>query len=346
MSSFEFGISTLAERLKDPHTNQTPSFQKRIADIVKMGEYADQVGLDFFGVGEHHRLDYAVSAPQMILAAIAQGTNFIRLSALTTILNTSDPVRIYEDFATLDLLSNGRAEITAGRGAFVESFPLFGYQEKDYDALFEEHLQLLLQIKQNERVSWSGTFRPSLERAEISPRVPSSNLPVSIGVGGTVESAERAGAYDCGLAISMFGNNPYRYQKLVQAYNQALSPLSQPNISIHAHTFIRETKEELEEEFYPYYGNHWEHITNQGIGGSMGAARTDLEFIRSKESALFVGTPADIIDKILYQYEQFRHQRFVAQVDFGGQPLSMVQKTTRLLAERVAPQVKQVLADR
>ncbi|SER43313.1 Flavin-dependent oxidoreductase, luciferase family (includes alkanesulfonate monooxygenase SsuD and methylene tetrahydromethanopterin reductase) [Gracilibacillus ureilyticus] len=338
MKNLEFGIYTLSELMEDPIGKKTVSPGERLDQIVEMAAYADKLGLDLFGVGEHHRLDYAVSSPQVVLSAIAQKTENIRLTALTSLLNTSDPVRLFEDFSTLDLLSKGRIEFTAGRGAFVESFPLFGYNEHYYDELFEEHLQLFIQLNHSETVSWNGTFRPGLENAEIAPRPFQKKLPVSIGVGGTIESAIRAGKYNCDLTVVMIGGVAKKYQSLVQAYKNSYTG-SQPFIAISGHAFIRETEKELEEEFYQYYSNYWKHLTRQGIGGSMGAARSDLEYLTSKESTLFVGTPKQIIEKIMYQYELFGHHRFNGQVDFGGQSAESVKKTIELLATKVKPQI-------
>lgn len=274
-----------------------------------MADYADKLGLDLFGVGEHHRLDYAVSSPQVVLSSIAQRTKQIKLTALTSLLNTADPVRLFEDFATLDLLSDGRVEFTAGRGAFVEAFPLFGYDEAKYDELFEEHLQLFLTLNEEKRVTWEGQFRPALHDAEISPRPKQAKLPISIGVGGTIESAQRAGQNGCGLTVVMIGGIVKKYLPLIETYKQSFQGNS-PYISIAAHTFIRETEAEIEKEFYQYYGKYWSHLTSHGIGGAMGVARTDMAYITSEQSTLLVGTPAQIIRKIHYQRELFGHHRF------------------------------------
>lgn len=335
----QFGVYSLSEILEDPITKQEVTTKERIDMLIELAQYADQVGLDLFGVGEHHRLDYAVSSPQMLLAAISQKTSKIKLTALTSLLNTADPVRLFEDFATLDLLSGGRVEFTAGRGAFVESFPLFGYDQSDYDQLFEEHLQLFLQLNQQQTVTWKGKFRSALEEAEIAPRPLQERLPISIGVGGTLESAERAGRNGCGLTVVMIGGIAKKYQPLIQRYREVYQG-NKPQVAIAGHTLIRETEAELEKAFYPYYANYWEHLTKQGIGGAMGAARTDLAFITSKESTLFVGTPEQIVEKIHYQYKLFSHDRFYAQVDFGGQPLESIIKTVDLLAKEVLPEVK------
>lgn len=338
----EFGVYSLAEILKNPITKKEVDAHERIDQIIELATYADKKGIDLFGVGEHHRLDYAVSTPQMILSAISQRTEKIKLTALTSLLNTADPVRLFEDFATLDLLSNGRAEFTAGRGAFVEAFPLFGYNETYYDELFEEHLDLFLQLNEKEQISWQGEYRASLHGAEISPRPFQRKLPISIGVGGTIESAERAGKNGCGLTVVMIGGIVKKYLPLVQAYRDTFNG-TKPQIAVAGHTFIRETEEEIREAFYPFYANYWKHLTKQGIGGAQGAARSDMEFITSKESTLLVGTPQQIIEKMLYQHELFNHDRFLAQVDFGGQSIEDIKQTVHLLVTEVIPIVNEKL---
>ncbi len=217
----EIGIYTFGDLGPDPQTGKTISIQQRLQEVLATAKLADEAGLDIFGVGEHHRLDYAISSPAVVLAAVAQHTKRIKLTSATTVLSTIDPVRLFEDFATLDLLSNGRAEIIAGRGAFVESFPLFGYDLNDYEELFEENMQLLQQLNANEIVNWQGSFRSSLENAMIAPRPAQEKLPIWIGVGGTPESAIRAGRLGTGLALAILGGDPIRFKPLVDLYRQA-----------------------------------------------------------------------------------------------------------------------------
>ncbi|MFC4403444.1 LLM class flavin-dependent oxidoreductase [Gracilibacillus xinjiangensis] len=338
MKHLEFGIYTLSEIMEDPVTKKGLTTNERLDDILQMADYAEELGFDLFGVGEHHRLDYAVSSPQIVLSAISQRTKQIRLTALTSLLNTADPVRLFEDFATIDQLSNGRVEFTAGRGAFTESFSLFGYNEQEYDQLFEEHLELFTKLNQAEIVNWEGKYRQPLVKAEIAPRPYQTKLPITIGVGGTIESAVRAARNGCGLTVVMIGGIAKKYLPLIQAYREHFTG-SDLHIAMSGHTFVRETEQELEEEFYPYYAKYWRHITKQGIGGAMGVARTDLDYLTSKEAAIFVGTPEQIIRKINYQYELFGHHRFNAQVDFGGQPLDSVKKTMQLIAKKVLPEI-------
>ncbi len=218
---FEIGIYTLADIGPDPLTGETVTAKQRLDEVIQAAKLADEAGLDVFGVGEHHRLDYAVSSPAVVLAAAAQATNQIKLTSTTSVLSTLDPVRLFEDFATVDLLSNGRDEILAGRGAFIESFPLFGYHTNDYDELFTEHMDLLIKLNKNEVVTWSGNFRPPLRNAEISPRPVHGEIPIWIGVGGTPESAERAGRFGVGMALAILGGDPRRFKPLVDMYRQA-----------------------------------------------------------------------------------------------------------------------------
>lgn len=338
------GLYTLADIGTDPLTGETVSARQRVEEIVEAAKLADEAGLDIFGVGEHHRLDYAVSAPPVVLAAIAQVTKRIKLTSTTTVLSTVDPVRLFEDFATLDLISGGRAEIIAGRGAFVESFPLFGYDLADYDALFSEHLNLFLQLNQNEKLTWSGQFRPSLINAEIAPRLVQTEIPVWVGVGGTLESAIRAGSLGVGMAIAMLGGDPLRFMPLVDAYRksgiQAGHQLESLKIGVTGHGYFSKTTQRAKDEFYPYYANYWYDVNRQRgmIGYKM--TRDEFERMAGPDTALFVGSPQQIVEKILRQHELFGHQRFIAQIDIGGMPFSKVAKGIELLATDIAPVVR------
>src|SRR5690625_4086175 len=292
-------------------------------EIVKAAKLADQAGLDIFGVGEHHRLDYAVPSPVVVLSAIAQATKQIKLTSTTSVLSTLDPVRLFEDFATLDLISDGRAEILAGRGAFIESFPLFGYSTNDYNELFSEHMDLLLKLNKNEVVSWNGKFRSPLKDAEISPRPLQNQLPIWIGVGGTPESAARAGRLGVGMALAILGGDPIRFKPLVDIYRnaglEAGHSLDQLNVGVTGHAYLAKTSEEAKDEFYPYYANYWNYVNRQrGMGTKM--SRGDFEQMASPQTALFVGSPEQIVEKILRQHELYGHTRFLAQIDIGGVP--------------------------
>ena len=342
-SGIEIGIYSLADLCPDPHTGQSVNAQQRMKEIIQAAKLADEAGLDIFGVGEHHRLDYAVSAPPVVLAAIAQITERIKLTSTTTVLSTVDPVRLFEDFATLDLISNGRAEIIAGRGAFIESFPLFGYDTNDYDALFSEHMDLFLKLNHDDIVTWNGQFRSLLRNADIAPRPVQKQLPLWVGVGGTVESAARAGRLGVGMAIAMLGGDPMRFMPLVETYReagvQAGHNLENLKLGVTGHAYISETTQQAKREFYPYYSNHWSHVNRQR-GMAFRMTQADFEHMASPDTALFVGSPQQIVEKILRQYELFGHKRFIAQMDIGGLPFHKVASGIELLATKVAPIVR------
>jgi probable LLM family oxidoreductase len=342
-SGIEIGLYTLADIGPDPLSGKTISSQQRLQEIIKAAKLADEAGLDVFGVGEHHRLDYAVSATPVVLAAIAQVTNRIKLTSTTTVLSTVDPVRLFEDFATLDLLSDGRAEIIAGRGAFVESFPLFGFQTNDYDALFSENIDLLLKLNENEKITWTGHFRSSLRDAEVSPRPIQNQLPIWVGVGGTPESAARAGRLGVGMAMAILGGDPARFKLLVDLYHKAGAEaghdLEALKIGVTGHGYFANTTQQAKDEFYPYYSNYWSYVNRQrGMGFRM--SREDFEQMTAPNTALFVGSPQQIIEKILHQHELFGHKRFIAQIDIGGMPFKKVAEGIELLATKIAPIVR------
>ncbi|MGG1396804.1 LLM class flavin-dependent oxidoreductase [Bacillus salipaludis] len=339
----EIGIYTLADLGPHPHTGKTISAHQRLEEIIQAAKMADELGLDVFGVGEHHRLDYAVSAPAIVLSAVSQLTKRIKLTTTTTVLNTIDPVRLFEDFATLDLLSNGRAEIIAGRGAFIESFPLFGYDVNQYDELFEEHIELFLKLNAEERVTWSGRFRSPLQAAEIAPRPLQKEIPIWVGVGGTPESAARAGRLGTGLALAILGGPPIRFKPLVDIYRQAASQAGHApeslKVGVTGHAYISETTEQAKDEYYAYHSNYWGYLNRQR-GMSTHMSRADFEIMAAPETALFVGSSQQIIEKILHQYQLFGHQRFIAQMDIGGMPFEKVAENIERLATEVAPVVR------
>ncbi|MED4402268.1 LLM class flavin-dependent oxidoreductase [Metabacillus fastidiosus] len=343
-SGIEIGIYTLGDIGPDPHNGKTISSGQRIKEIIQAAKLADEAGLDIFGVGEHHRLDYATSAPPVVLAAIAQITKQIKLTSATTVLSTIDPVRLFEDFATLDLLSDGRAEIIAGRGAFAESFPLFGYDINDYDTLFSEHIDLFLQLNKNERITWNGQFRSSLRNAEIAPRPLQNQIPISIGVGGTPGSAVRAGELGIGMTLVILGGDPMHFKPLVDLYRQTgIEAGHDPEnlkVCLTGHGYISKTTQQAKEEFYPYYSNYWSYVNVQRGMTARRISRTDFEQLTNKDTALFVGSPQQIIEKILRQYELFGHQRFMAQIDIGGLPFKKVAEGIELLATEIAPIVR------
>ncbi|MUT66949.1 LLM class flavin-dependent oxidoreductase [Paenibacillus sp. NEAU-GSW1] len=340
---FEFGIYTLGDLSPDPHTGQTASAQQRIREVIDAAKLADEAGIDVFGVGEHHRLDFAISSPPVLLAAIAQATKQIRLTSATTVLGTADPVRVFEDFATLDLLSNGRAEMIAGRGAYVESFPLFGYELDSYAELFREKLELFLQLNENERVTWDGNFRSALSEAEIAPRPAQRQLPIWLGVGGTPASAALAGQLGAGMALAILGGDMQKFQPLVEAYRQAGAKaghaLARLPVGITGHCYIADSSQQAREEFYPHYAYYFSHFM-----GNERPTREQFNQLTAPDMGLVVGSADEVTEKILLQHELFGHTRFLAQFDIGAVPYAKVAHAIELLAVKVAPVVRREIA--
>jgi len=340
---FEFGLYTFGELTPDPQTGRAIGARQRIADIVAAAKLADSAGIDVFAVGEHHRLDMAVSATPVVLAAIAASTRSIRLASAVTILSTADPVRVFQDFATVDLISGGRAEIIVGRGAFTESFPLFGYDLADYDEVFAEKLELLLQLNDAERVTWQGRFRSPLNDAEISPRPAQRRLPIWVGTGGTPASVARAGALGLPLALANISLPPAQLAPLAALYRDAGAKAGHAaenlNISIATHMHIAKDSQDAMRTFYPHYAGYFHHhAATQYRAREITPA--DHERLAAPQGPLFVGSPQQIIDKILYERELFGHQRFLAQIDIGGLPFASVARVIELFATEVAPAVR------
>jgi len=317
----EIGIHSFGELVPDPHTHQKISAHERLKNVIRMAIMADEVGLDVFGFGEHHRLDIAASAPPVVLAAIAQATKHIRLTSTATVLSTADPVRVFEDFATLDLLSDGRAEIIAGRGAFVESFELFGFDLNDYDDLFAEKIDLLTRLNASERITWRGRFRPALHAAQIAPRPMQAPLPIWIAVGGTPQSAVRAGTMGLPMNLGIIGGASARFAPLVDLYRRAGESAGHDpaalKVAVTSYIHVAKTSQEALETFYPYRTNYFQSLGGDRVR-NMSFSRSEYEREARKENALFVGSPQQIIDKLLYQHELLGHQRFIGQIDIGG----------------------------
>jgi probable LLM family oxidoreductase len=309
-------------------------------------ELADQVGLDVFGVGEHHRADFAVSAPTVVLGAAAARTKNIRLTSAVTVLSSADPVRVFQEFATVDLLSGGRAEIMAGRGSFIESFPLFGFDLDDYDELFAEKLQLLLEIRRSERVTWSGEFRAPLNDQSVYPRPIQDPLPVWVAVGGNAASAIRAGVLGLPMALAIIGGQPERFVPFADLHRQAALEMDKPAppLSINSHSYIADDSKRAADEYFPSYT-----AMMNAIGRERGWApilRPDYDALRSLRGALVVGSPDEVLEKILFQHELFGHQRFLAQISVGTLPHAQVMHAIELLGTQVAPQVRAEVARR
>jgi probable LLM family oxidoreductase len=320
--------------------------RQRLQDILAAARLADEAGLDVFGVGEHHRSDYAVSAHAVVLGAIASVTRRIRLSSAVTILSSDDPVRVFESFATLDLLSGGRAELMAGRGAFIESFPLFGLDLRDYDSLFDEKLALLLQLNRDERITWQGHHRPALRDAEVAPRPLHGQLPIWIGAGGTPQSAVRAGQLGLPLNLANIGGEPARFKPFIDLYRQSGQQAGHApqalRVAVSAHLHVQRDAQQARDQFYPHYQSYLRHNLPQRDRGWF-MPRSEYERLASPQGCLFVGSPQQIIDKILYEHELFGHQRFLAQIDIGGLPFAQVAQAIELLATEVRPAVQRAL---
>jgi probable LLM family oxidoreductase len=344
----ELGIYSFAEATPDPETGETPDPSRRLRQIVEEIEVADQVGLDVYGMGEHHRPDYTSSAPAVVLAAAAAHTSRIRLTSAVTVLGSEDPVRVFQQFSTLDNLSAGRAEIMVGRGSFTESFPLFGHRLQDYDELFEEKLGLLLALRDSERVTWSGRHRPPLHDQPVYPRPVQEPLPVWVAVGGNPPSVVRAADLGLPMALAIIGGEPERFAPMVDLYREAAAraghdPGSLP-VSINSHGWIAEDSRQAAEESFPAVA-----VTMNRIGRERGwppFTRQQYEGQRQPRGAWFVGTPREVADKVLFQHEVFGHDRFLLQLTVGTMPHDKVLRAIELLGTEVAPIVREEVARR
>ena len=337
----EFGLYSFGDL--PPEKRGAEAARERIDALLATAKLADEAGLSVFGLGEHHRSDYAVSSPTTVLAAIAAVTKQIRLTSAVTILSSDDPVRVFQEFATLDLLSSGRAEIMAGRGAFIESFPLFGQKLEDYDLLFNEKLDLLLKLRDHERLTWKGHFRAPLQDAEIAPRPLNKSMPIWIAAGGTPESARRAGRLGLPLNLATIGSEPSQFVPFFDVYKETYraSGHAENNMqmAISSHFHIASNSQTARSEFFPYYRRYLFHnLPNRDRGWDVSPA--NYEALARRRGALFVGSPQEIIDKIAYEKELFGHHRYLAQLDIGGLPFPLVARSIELIATKVMPVVK------
>jgi probable LLM family oxidoreductase len=332
----ELGLATFA----DLSSGVSP--QERMRNLIEEAELAEQLGLDVFAIGEHHRPDFLISAPAIPLAAIAARTNNIRLSSAVSVLSSDDPVRVFQQFAELDLISNGRAEIMAGRGSFVESFPLFGYDLEDYDDLFAEKLQLLLAIRDGTHVSWSGKHRPPLEDAGIWPRPVQDPLPVWIAVGGSPESVIRAGVLGLPLTLAIIGGEPARFAPLIDLYRQAVGEAGHApdtaRVAINTHAFVGETLEQADSAFAQSYLAMMNRIGRER--GWPPSGKPEYEALRSPRGALAVGSPEQVAEKILFEHELFGNDRYIGQMSVGAVAHADVMRSIELFGTRVAPLVR------
>jgi probable LLM family oxidoreductase len=338
----ELGIYTFADVGVHPLTGEEIKPYQRIQNLLEEIELADQLGLDVFALGEHHRPDYAVSAPAVVLAAAAVKTKNIKLSSAVTVLSSDDPVRVFQQYSTVDLLSSGRAEIMAGRGSFIESFPLFGYNLSDYDALFSEKLQMLLELNQKEQINWKGNLTQDLNNVGVYPRPLQEQLPIWIAVGGTPESVERAAGLGLPMALAIIGGTPERFVPFAQLYRKnylnAGYNESQLRLSINSLTYISDDSAKARDTYFPVYSDVMGRIGKER--GWPPITRQQFEASTSSKGALVVGSVQEVIDKILYEYELFGHTRFLAQISLGAMSHRDVMNAIELFGTKVAPAVK------
>jgi alkanesulfonate monooxygenase SsuD/methylene tetrahydromethanopterin reductase-like flavin-dependent oxidoreductase (luciferase family) len=336
----EIGVYSFADISPDPQTGHAIGVAERVRQVLAAAKLAEDVGLDVFGLGEHHRLDLAISAPAVVMAAIAGATHRIRLTSAVTILSTADPVHVFEDFATVDVVSGGRAEVIVGRGAFVESFPLFGFDLADYSALMAENLTHLKKLNEGPRITWEGRFRPRLSDAEISPRPVQSELPIWAGTGGNPESAANAGRLGLPMTLANIALPPAELAPQVADYKrigaEAGHDPKRLRVGLAGHMHIEEDSQTARDNFYPRYAAYFfHHAPKQSYAHEV--PREVFDNRAAADGPLFVGSPQEIVDKMLWERELFGHQRYLAQIDIGGLPYASVARTLELLGEKVLP---------
>jgi len=341
----EIGIYTFADVGIHPITKKVVTPKERIPNLIEEIELADQVGLDVFAIGEHHRPDYAVSAPSVVLGAAAVKTKQIKLSSAVTVLSSDDPVRVFQQFSTIDLLSGGRAEIMAGRGSFIESFPLFGYDLKDYDELFSEKLEMLLQLNENEFITWKGKHTQTINNRGVYPRPYQNKLPIWIAVGGTPESIVRAAEHGLPMALAIIGGTPTGFVPHIQlyrdVYKKAGHDINKLQLSINSHTYIADDSQQAADEFFPPYAEVMTRIGKER--GWPSTSRQQFDASLSPKGSLLIGSPQQVIDKVLYEHELFGHTRFLAQMSLGALPHDKMMHAIELLGTRVAPAIRKYI---
>ncbi len=339
----ELGIYTFVENTPLAGSGEVLTPQQRLQNMMEEAGLADQAGLDVYAIGEHHRTEYLASAPPVLLAAAAARTKNIRLSSAVTVLGSEDPVRVFQQFATLDQLSGGRAEIMAGRGSFIESFPLFGYELDDYNELFAEKLDLLLALRDSEKITWSGKHRPAIKDRGVYPRPVQNPIPVWVAVGGTPESAYRTGRLGLPMALAIIGGYPEQFVPMADLHRQGARNAGHPEpmLSINSHGFIAEDSRQARDDAFPAF-----KLTMDRIGRERGwppMSREQFDASCTLRGANAVGSPQEIIDKILHQHELFGHHRFLLQLTVGSMPHKKVLKAIELFGTKVAPAVRKAI---
>ena len=337
-NGLEFGLYTLGDHIPNPLTGERISAEQRIHEIIELAKLAEQAGIDFISVGESHQEYFTTQAHSVVLAAIAQATEKIKIASSSTIISTSDPVRVYEDFATIDLISKGRAEIIAGRASRVGLFDLLGYNLRDYEELYEEKFELLLKINKEKIVNWSGQFRAPLKNAEVIPRPQNGSMPIWRAVGGPPASAIKAGYAGVPMFLAMLGGPATSFSYSIEAYREAarqngFDPSELP-VSTAGFFYTAETTQQAQKEYYPFI--------NEGMKVTNGRGYPKQQFAQGadKRDVMNIGSPQQIIEKILYQHELFGHQRYIGQMDFGGVPFDKLMKNIELIGTEILPAIK------
>lgn len=341
----EIGIDSFAAAIKGSNENIANTNSQSIAQLLERIEYADKAGLDIFGIGEHHRKEFLDSAPTMILAAAAARTKSIRLTSAVTVLSAADPVRVFQNFATLDLISQGRAEMVVGRGSFTEAFPLFGFNLNDYDELFSEKLALLLNINNNESVTWAGKYRPALKNQAIYPRPIQNPLPIWLGVGGTPESFVRAGTLGLPLMVAIIGGETHRFRPLIDLYREAGKKAGytpeQLKVGLHSIGYVADTTEKAVEDFYPGYAETFTRIGKER--GWPPVTRTHFDAQRGPKGALLVGGPQEIAEKILRHSDALGGiSRVTFQMDNASLSHDQLLRSIELIGSQISPLINKV----
>ena len=344
--SVQIGIDSFAAAHDD--TSRALSATQRLRNLIEEIEHADQVGLDVFGIGEHHRKDFLDSAPVVILGAAAARTSRIRLTSAVTVLSSADPVRVFQEFATLDLLSEGRAEMVVGRGSFTDSFPLFGYRLEDYDSLFAERLDLLLEIRENEHVTWSGKHRPPLTGQGVYPRPVQNPLPIWLGVGGTPQSFVRAGVLGLPLMVAIIGGETHRFRPLIDLYREAGRRAGHPpdrlKIGVHSLGYVAATTQEAADDFFPGYARAFTDVGKER--GWPAVTRAGFDAQRGPLGALLIGDPEEVVEKLIRHSEALGGvSRFTFQMNAASLPHAKLMRAIEALGTRVAPVLRKELVN-
>jgi len=338
----ELGIGMFGDVRINEKTGYIQSPQQRLTEILEEVKLMDEVGLDFFGIGEHHRPDYAVSSPEIVLAAAAAITKNIKLGSAVSVISSADPVKLFQDFSTVDNISNGRAEIMAGRGSFIESFPLFGYDLSDYENLFDEKLKLLLTLNKNEVVNWRGKFRPSIQNQTIYPRPIQNEIPIWVAVGGTTTSVIRAGRLGLPIIFAIIGGDPANFVPLFEIYKQAYldngHDESKMQIGVHMHSFFGNDNQQIADEYFPIYSAQMDRIGKSRNWPPY--TRNQFDYSRAKNGNLIIGDTEYAIDKLLYYKELFGLTRFSAHMDVGAPNHLDMMKSIEIFGTKIAPKVK------